>query len=412
MSSDVLDEVREWLGRYVLAMTDGDLDLLALWAAHTHLAMECYSSPRLLLDSPLPGSGKTTTLEHLQRLCVDPVQMASVSSSSLLVRILQDERGDARVRTLLIDEVDRTLRPDGDMTADLLAVLNSGYKRGATRPVNVPDKGRGWRVAEMPTFAPVALAGNSPMLPDDTRSRCIRVLLMPDLEGRVEESDWEMIDDDAHAMGEALADWADRVRHVVSRNRPAMPQGVVGRFREKWQPMARVAHAAGGHWPAVVADLSARDVAQAEADRLDGMLIEKPHILLLRHLAEIWPKGKTFAPTSDIVSDLRMMFPDHWGANTRFPNGLTAQRFGRMLATHFGVNSERLPTGGRERGYSLEALHPVLVRMGLPLPYEPDGLDEPVEPDGEPACTVCRQRLSKPIVDDGFTTHPGCEVAA
>lgn len=194
MTSHVLDGVREWLGRYVLTVNDSDLDLLTLWAAHTHLVNETYSSPRLLLDSPMPGSGKTTCLEHLARLCVSPVQMAAVSSSALLVRLLQDKEGNPLMRTLLIDEVDRTLRPDKETTPDLIAILNSGYKRGATRPVLVPVKGGGWESQEMPTFAPVAMAGNSPQLPDDTRTRTIRVLLLPDHSGIVEESDWELIE--------------------------------------------------------------------------------------------------------------------------------------------------------------------------------------------------------------------------
>ena len=44
----------------------------------------------------------------------------------------------------------------------------------------------------MPTFAPVVMAGNNPKLPEDTKSRSIRVLLMPDTDGTAEESDWEV----------------------------------------------------------------------------------------------------------------------------------------------------------------------------------------------------------------------------
>jgi hypothetical protein len=82
--SDVLGEARDWFERFICTVDDTDLDLLALWAAHTHLAVETYTSPRLVLDSPVPGSGKTTTLEHLERLRHHPVQMASLSSPALL----------------------------------------------------------------------------------------------------------------------------------------------------------------------------------------------------------------------------------------------------------------------------------------------------------------------------------------
>ena len=39
-------------------MTDADLDLLTLFAVHTHMVVESYTTPRLQIDSPVPGSGK------------------------------------------------------------------------------------------------------------------------------------------------------------------------------------------------------------------------------------------------------------------------------------------------------------------------------------------------------------------
>jgi len=256
-----LDAVRDHLARYVSTMRDSDLDLLALWAAHTHLVMETYTTPRLMIDSPVPGSGKTTVLEHLERLCHHPVQMASLSSPALLTRML-----DAGLRTLLIDEADRSLSPDKPDVAELLAVLNSGYKRGGTRPVLVPTKD-GWNVSEMPTFCPVAMAGNNPRLPEDTLSRTIRVLLLPDLDGRVEETDWELLDADVRALGQCLAEWAEAARDGVRTNRPPLPDGITGRARERWSPLMRVAVAAGGRWPAVVDGLSLDDKEQQEMDR-------------------------------------------------------------------------------------------------------------------------------------------------
>lgn len=370
-----LDAVREWLGRYLLTVSDSDLDLLAVWAAHTHLVNETYTTPRLLLDSPVPGSGKTTALEHLARLCVRPVQMAAVSSPALLARLLEQE-----MRTMLIDEADRTLRPDKEGVQDLLAMLNSGYKRGATRPVLVPEKGGGWVPKEMPTFAPVALAGNTPSLPEDTRTRIIRVLLLPDLEGRVEESDWELIEDDARRLGEQLAAWAEEHRVTVAETRPDMPEGIAGRFREKWQPLARVAAIAGGRWPGVVDALAVQDREQADMDREDGLVTTKPHVILLQHLAEVWPPGSHFVATTTLVESLVNEHPTMWGRESGFGKELTPQRLGRMLANAYKVNSVRQPDGERARGYVFANLRPAMVRLGVPLPLEPDGSDEPAEP--------------------------------
>lgn len=292
----VLDEVRDWFARYVSTMDDGDLDLLTLWSAHTHLCVETYTTPRLILDSPVPASGKTTTLEHLGRLCLHPIQMASLTSPALLTRML-----DAGMRTILIDEADRSLNPDRDGVVELLAVLNSGYKRGGSRPVLVPTKGS-WKVSEMPTFAPVVMAGNNPNLPEDTRSRAIRVLLMPDVDGSIEESDWELIDDDARALGGRLAAWAEMVRDEVRENRPPLPAGVTGRARERWSPLKRVAAAAGGRWSAVVDHLAVADVERITLEREEGIVQQRPAVALLTHLHQVWAEGETFIPTDALLA--------------------------------------------------------------------------------------------------------------
>lgn len=358
---DTLERVRAWLARFICTMHDEDLDLLTLWAAHTHLCQETYTTPRLVIDSPVPGSGKTTVLEHLNRLCLRPLQAASLSSSAMLSRLL-----DKELRTILIDEVDRNLNPKKDGVEDLLAIINAGYKRGATRPVLVPTKD-GWDAKEMPTYSPIAMAGNAPNLPDDTRSRTIRVLLLPDLEGRVESSDWEEIDADAIDLGESLAQWADSVRDFVRTARPALPEGCVGRSKERWSPLRRVAEAAGGRWPEVTDELIRRDLAEAAMDRADGIERIPPAVTLLRDLATMWPDGTTFWPTEKVVAQLVMENPEVWGPSSAYGRSLTPQRMGRMLATGFKVNSDR-PGNAGPRGYQVRDFLPVWHRMGVAPP--------------------------------------------
>jgi hypothetical protein len=369
-----LNNVRAWFGRYVSTVHPSDLDLLALWAAHTHLCVETYTTPRLLLDSPVPGSGKTTTLEHLDKLCLSPVQMATLSSPAMLARLL-----DASLRTLLIDEADRSLSPDKEGIGDLLAVLNSGYKRGGTRPVLTPSKGGDWKVKEMPTFAPVAMAGNSPNLPEDTRSRSIRVLLMPDVDGSIEESDWEWIEDDARQLGKALAAWADSVRDAVRITRPDLPPEIRGRARERWSPLKRVAEAAGGRWPAVVDALALEDIAEQELAREEGAVTQRPHVVLMQHLAEVWEDDEPFVPTEVLINRLVEAHPDTWGEFSSFGKRLTAQRLGRMLSGNYKIHTSR-PDANGSRGYTLGSVSTAFRRFGLTLPNKPAEPAEPARP--------------------------------
>ncbi len=355
--SEVLSAVREWFARFVLVTSEEDLDLLALWAAHTYVATETYSTPRLILDSTMPGSGKTTVLEHLQHLCFEPVQAASLSSPALLARMLAKEP-----RTVLIDEVDRNLDPKKPGVDDLIAVLNSGYKRGATRPVLVPVKGGAWDVEEMPTFGPVAMAGNAPNLPDDTRSRSIRVLLMPDLYGRVEPSDWEDIEPAAADLKERLRQAMEAVRVRVSLSRPDLPQGCVSRMREKWGPLARIAHIAGGPWPEKVNTLIVRDLAEAEAERADGLTRLPPAVVLLQDLLLVWPEGDEFVKSSILVARLINHNPEQWGDQSAYGKALTVQRFGRMLSQGAKIHSGKRDG---ERGYARAAFVTVWGRLGM-----------------------------------------------
>jgi hypothetical protein len=263
--SELLARVLAWLATYISTVTESDLELLTLWATHTHLVVETYTTPRLQIDSPVHESGKTTVLEHLQRLCYQSIQMSSISSPAMLTRML-----DAGQRTILIDEADRSLDPKKEGYADLIAVINSGYKRGGNRPVLVQGKGNNWEVREMPTFAAVALAGNQPNLPDDTSSRIIRVLLLPDHDGLIEESNWEEIESEALSLHDDIAAWADGVREQVKTTKPKLPDGITGRFREKWAPLKRVAEAAGADWPEKVDKMAVRDKEELAQSVHDG----------------------------------------------------------------------------------------------------------------------------------------------
>lgn len=368
----LLNDVRAWLARYIGVVREDDLDLLTLWAAHTWLVEVTYTTPRLEITSPVHESGKTTVLEHLFRLCLDPVQMSNLSSPALITRMLAE-----RPRTVLIDEADRALNPKNEGIGEVIAVLNSGYKVGATRPTLVPHKEDGWRAQELPTYSPVVMAGNNPQLPDDTRSRCIPVHLAPSDE--VEESDWESLDSQARELGARLGKWS-RSALEAARAMPTLPDVVKGRSKERWRPLKRVAVAAGGDWPGVADHLAVEDVQRIETEKDEGIMQERPHIALLKHLAAIWPAGETFVESKELLEKLVWTYPEMWGEESTFDKPLTHQRMGRMLSRNFGLQSVR-PHTHQPRGYSRGKLDPLWSRMGIPLPEKADKPAEPAEPD-------------------------------
>jgi hypothetical protein len=365
----VLDAIRDWLSTYISVTDDLDLYLLTLWAAHTHVAMETYSTPRLIIDSSMPGSGKTTVLEHLQRFCLAPVQAASISSPALLARMQANG-----LRTMLVDEADRSLDPKKPGVEELIAMINSGYKRGSTRPVLVQGKGGEWDVVEMPTYAPVAMAGNAPNLPDDTRSRSIRVLLMPDLTGAVESSDWEDIDEDAHALADALKNAMESTREHIRTARPALPSGCIGRIKERWFPLMRVADAAGGAWPKIAWQLIERDMHEVEMEREDGLSKRPPAVVLLHDLHEVWPQDAVFCSSSTLILQLKAHNPGYWCASPDYSRDLTAQRMGRLLSQGFKIFASK--NSDDVRGYSRSKFETAWRRFGLTPSNELSGTAE------------------------------------
>lgn len=370
--SQVIDATRSWFQRFVITMQDDDLDILALWTIHTWLAKETYTSPRLLIDSPVPGSGKTTLLEHLNKLCHRPAQMAAVSSPALLVRLLRVE-----IRTLLIDEVDRTLDPKKPGVGDLIAILNSGYKVGGTRPVLTPVKGGGWESDEMSTYSPVALAGNTPLLPDDTRSRCIVVRLMPDHQNRAQHSDWEWIEQEAADLSSRIGAATDAVREEVQQARPVLPAGCNNRNRERWNPLAKIAEVAGGEWIAKINHLIQSDLALAAEVAENGETTKSPGLQLAHDLFEILAQNPRFEASNEIVRRLIRMNPEYWSVISPVGKDLTPQRLGSILNRSFGIYSQRIDAN--TRGWHTNQLRPIWQRLGLEVPTVP-GASEPTEP--------------------------------
>jgi hypothetical protein len=359
---DLLGDVRTWFSRYLFVLDPRDLDVIALWTVHTWLCEETYTSPRLLIDSPVPGSGKTTLLEHLAKLCKNPMQMAAVSSAAMLVRLTKDN-----ITTMLIDEADRALDPKKKDVGDLLAILNSGYKMGATRPVLQPTK-NGWEIEEMQTFSPVAIAGNTPLLPDDTRSRCIVIRLLPDIHGQVEESDWELIEQNANELSDLVELVTNEVRDQVRACRPEVPPGCANRLKERWYPLKRIAELAGEQWSQTVDELILADI-ESEKDRaLNGDVQLHPNHQLAKDLYEVYSPDYGFIQTSSLVSQLIRYNPDSWSTASYYGKELTMQRVGKMTNGAFGVSSTRNADG--VRGYHSNQFKAIWQQLGV-SPSEP-----------------------------------------
>jgi hypothetical protein len=372
--SECLDVVRTWLSRYIVVMQERDLDILALWIIHTWVCETTYTSPRLLIDSPVPGSGKTTLLEHLNQLCKNPVQIASLTSPAMLARMT-----NLGVRTILIDEADRNLDPKKPGVGDLIAILNAGYKVGALRPVVSKTKNEGFEVEEHKVFSPVAIAGNTPLLPEDTRSRCITIRLMPDNNDQAEQSDWEFLDLPANDLKEHIRIVTDEIRELVQVSRPELPKACRNRFRERWNPLARIAAVAGENWLDKCLEAIEADLALAAEVAENGEITNSPQKQLAIDLYKILGSEPRFETSVLIVDKLIKLNPEVWSYRSSFGKDLNPKRMGSILNKSFGVYSQRR---GDVRGWHSNQFQTIWMKLGISQ-SNPTNPPEPTNPTTE-----------------------------
>jgi hypothetical protein len=241
----LLDRVYEFVGRFVCYPSKEARAAHTLWIAHTHM-MECWeTTPRLAFLSPEPASGKTRALE-ISELLVSAAAPAINASPAYLVRKVQAEEG---LPTILFDEIDAVFGPKArEGNEDVRALLNAGYRRGATvgrcvmhGSIAVPE--------ELPAFCAVALAGLND-LPDTIHSRAIIIKMRrraPD--EIVEPYRRREREKEGYELRDRLAAWAAAAIGRVTV--PDMPDGVVDRDADIWEPLIAVADAAGAQWPEI-----------------------------------------------------------------------------------------------------------------------------------------------------------------
>lgn len=167
--ADVLDDFDQFYRKYVVLPSEHHYTVLPLWAAHTYVASSFETTPRLFLDSAVPASGKTRTLELLDLTAFQPM-MAFSASAAALIRTIDSSDPP---RTILFDEVDTIFGSKANSQAqDIAAAINAGYKSGAVVPRCAGDSSN-MSVVELSAYAPVALAGlhsNVPEAPEVDRS--------------------------------------------------------------------------------------------------------------------------------------------------------------------------------------------------------------------------------------------------
>ncbi len=279
----ILDDIHDFVGRFCAFPDHHALTAVTLWAAHTHMVEYFHTTPRMAFLSPEPASGKTRALEVLDLLVTESMFSLNASPAAVF-RTLAD-----RQITLLFDEVDAiwSRRGKNDNHEDLRALLNAGYKRGACIPRCVGPK---HEVMQFTVHCAVALAGLGD-LPDTIMSRAIIIRMRrrgPN--EHIEPFRTRSHEPEGHKLRVRLAAWAELAGPDAGAAWPELPEGIVDRPAEVWEPLIAVADAAGGDWPARAREACV-ELCKVAADRRASLGVR-------------------------LLSDLRIIFGDHDAMHT------------------------------------------------------------------------------------------------
>jgi hypothetical protein len=354
--AELLDRVYEFLGRFVVYPSKDAHAAHTLWVAHAHFMNAWETTPRLAFLSPEPASGKSRALE-VSELLVPRATPAINVSPAYLVRKVQAEEG---LPTVLFDGIDAVFGPKArDGNEDVRALLNAGYRRGATvgrcvmhGSVAVPE--------DLPAFCAIALAGLGD-LPDTVLSRSIVIRMRRRAPTEsVLPFRRRLYAEEGQRLNDHLGAWAAA---VISRiTEPEMPAEIIDRDADCWEPLIAAADAAGGHWPDTV-----RRCAVALVELLRGDGEERLSIRLLSDMRVVL-RDDDQAPTSAILDKLHKLDEAPWGDIKGKPLN------DRGLAVRlrpYGIKSRVIRVGSTTpRGYRREDFVDAWTRY-LPPPPTP-----------------------------------------
>jgi hypothetical protein len=213
--TNIFDQVCGAFARHIDAKPHHVIGL-SLWALHTHIFRKYNKSPRLAIISPVPNCGKSTVLNILNSMVLNPERIIDPTTATTF-RL-------AGTHTLLLDEVDNI-----NLMKSMRAILNNGHEVGGF----VPRTGKDGEVIKYPVYGPLALASIG-RLPVTLMSRSI---IIPMHRSNAQR---EIFNPRDAFYSEEIARWAERVN--LDPN-PTLPEQIKGRDADKWRPLIAIGNA-------------------------------------------------------------------------------------------------------------------------------------------------------------------------
>jgi hypothetical protein len=353
----ILDEVAMYLQRFVSYPSKHACFTHALWIAHTHL-IECFeSTPRLGFLSPEPEAGKTRALEVSQLLVKDGLLSFNVTPAYIVRKVA------ACQPTILYDEIDNLFSNKTPEVADVKALINGGYRRGAYVGRCV-IRGSEVQTEELPAFAAVALAGIG-NLPDAVSTRTIHI----EMRRRAPDEHLDSFrlreqQEPAGILREKLVAWCEHVAKHIDLD-VDMPPAITDRKADCWEPLFAVAKQAGEDWPGRCAEAALFLIGRRDEHT------ETEGTKLLADIREAFEGSSSDKmPTETLLLKLQNLPESPWNDVKGKP---LDQRGLASRLKPYGIKSKDVAIGGNRclKGYTAEAFHDAWNRY-LPASPSPE----------------------------------------
>lgn len=170
---DIVKDIEAFIHRYFL-LDDQQFGRMASYYVLLTWLYDCFNAIPYLRAQGDYGSGKSELMKRIGHVCYRMMSTSGAGSSSSLFRALDQYRG-----TAFMDEMD--LRKGGDMTNDLIKILNQGAmdKTPVWRLSEFmrPDGTKDWDVAIYKVYGPKLIAMRKEFGDKAVTSRCLTTRL-------------------------------------------------------------------------------------------------------------------------------------------------------------------------------------------------------------------------------------------
>lgn len=355
----VIEEIEEFIGKYVTFPDDQYTLPLALWVVGSYCwpGFDCF--PYVVITSKTKRSGKTRLAELLSFMSSNPMNCGSMTEATIFRSISQSKP------TIFFDEAETLSKEDASA---IRAVLNIGYRKGQSVPRVV-----GKEVIEFETYCPKVfiLIGD---VYDTLRDRSI-VVQMQRREARE-----RFVYEQAKTRGKELREQISEMlndKHmfepIVTRYEAHLGLDfLTDRDEEIWLPLFAICETIAQHrvidLQRAAVDIATEKTAPARKHinllaEEDTALQQEYSVRLLRDMETILGEGK-HVYSGEAIERLHAIPTAPW---RKFRGeGLSANNMADMLNI-FGVKPKLIRSGGRKgnvaRGYKREDIEKAINEM-------------------------------------------------